>query len=129
MLGENRGGALVRHCGTDDLDTRMIRYFGASIYGAPHVHARSFPISVIKNVRTPAARISARPERPPCSVNPQRGTRAKYAEIYVRRRRPGARQYSCGNLMLDRWDASQVHDDCIHVIVGHVLVKRPRHDH
>jgi dipeptidyl aminopeptidase/acylaminoacyl peptidase len=43
----------VSYYGTNDIDTWMIPYFGASVYDDPRVYERSSPIAFIKNVRTP----------------------------------------------------------------------------
>jgi dipeptidyl aminopeptidase/acylaminoacyl peptidase len=40
--------------GTNDIDTWMIPYFGASVYDDPAVYAKSSPINYIKQVKTPA---------------------------------------------------------------------------
>ncbi len=39
--------------GTNDIDTWMIPYFGASVYDDPAVYARSSPINFIKKAKTP----------------------------------------------------------------------------
>jgi dipeptidyl aminopeptidase/acylaminoacyl peptidase len=39
--------------GTNNIDTWMLPYFGASVYDDPQVYARSSPMSFIKQVRTP----------------------------------------------------------------------------
>ncbi len=39
--------------GTNDIDSWMIPYFGASVYDDPKVYERSSPMTFIKNVRTP----------------------------------------------------------------------------
>ncbi len=39
--------------GTNDIDTWMIPYFGASVYDDPAVYARSAPINFIKKAKTP----------------------------------------------------------------------------
>ena len=39
--------------GTNNIDTWMIPYFGASVYDDPQVYERSSPLTFIKNVRTP----------------------------------------------------------------------------
>jgi dipeptidyl aminopeptidase/acylaminoacyl peptidase len=39
--------------GTNNIDTWMLPYFGASVYDDPEVYARSSPITFIKNARTP----------------------------------------------------------------------------
>jgi dipeptidyl aminopeptidase/acylaminoacyl peptidase len=43
----------LSYYGTNDIDTWMLPYFGASAYDDPQVYARSSPIAFIKNVRTP----------------------------------------------------------------------------
>lgn len=43
----------LSYYGTNDIDTWMIPYFGASVYDDPQVYARSSPIAFIKNVHTP----------------------------------------------------------------------------
>lgn len=43
----------LSYYGTNDIDTWMIPYFGASVYDDPKVYERSSPITFIKNVRTP----------------------------------------------------------------------------
>jgi dipeptidyl aminopeptidase/acylaminoacyl peptidase len=43
----------LSYYGTNDIDTWMIPYFGASVYDDPKVYERSSPIAFIKNVRTP----------------------------------------------------------------------------
>jgi dipeptidyl aminopeptidase/acylaminoacyl peptidase len=43
----------VSYYGTNDIDTWMIPYFGASVYDDPKVYERSSPIAFIKNVHTP----------------------------------------------------------------------------
>ncbi len=44
----------LSYYGTNDIDTWMIPYFGASVYDDPQVYAKSSPIGFIKQVRTPA---------------------------------------------------------------------------
>ena len=39
--------------GTNDIDTWMLPYFGASVYDDPEVYARSSPMTFIRKVRTP----------------------------------------------------------------------------
>ncbi len=39
--------------GTNNIDTWMLPYFGASVYDDPEIYARSSPMSFIKKVRTP----------------------------------------------------------------------------
>jgi dipeptidyl aminopeptidase/acylaminoacyl peptidase len=43
----------LSYYGTNNIDTWMIPYFGASIYDDPDVYARSSPINFIKKVRAP----------------------------------------------------------------------------
>jgi dipeptidyl aminopeptidase/acylaminoacyl peptidase len=43
----------VSYYGTNEIDTWMIPYFGASIYDDPAVYAKSSPINYIKQVKTP----------------------------------------------------------------------------
>jgi len=43
----------LSYYGTNNIDTWMIPYFGASVYDDPKVYERSSPITFIKNVRTP----------------------------------------------------------------------------
>ncbi|HTW84852.1 MAG TPA: S9 family peptidase [Candidatus Sulfotelmatobacter sp.] len=43
----------LSYYGTNDIDTWMIPYFGASVYDDPGVYARSSPINFVKAVRTP----------------------------------------------------------------------------
>jgi dipeptidyl aminopeptidase/acylaminoacyl peptidase len=43
----------LSYYGTNNIDTWMIPYFGASIYDDPDIYARSSPINFIKNVRAP----------------------------------------------------------------------------
>ncbi|MFN2460985.1 MAG: alpha/beta fold hydrolase [Candidatus Velthaea sp.] len=43
----------LSYYGTNDIDTWMIPYFGASVYDDPAVYAKSSPINFIKAVRTP----------------------------------------------------------------------------
>ena len=58
----NRFGAAVAgaglsdwlsYYGTNDIDTWMIPYFGASVYDDPTVYAHSAPINYVKQVKTP----------------------------------------------------------------------------
>ena len=44
----------LSYYGTNNIDTWMIPYFGASVYDDPKVYERSSPMTFIKNVRTPA---------------------------------------------------------------------------
>jgi len=44
--------------GTNNIDTWMIPYFGASVYDDPNVYERSSPITFIKHVRTPTLLVS-----------------------------------------------------------------------
>jgi dipeptidyl aminopeptidase/acylaminoacyl peptidase len=48
----------LSYYGTNDIDTWMIPYFGASIYDDPQVYERSSPIHFIKQVRTPTLLLS-----------------------------------------------------------------------
>ena len=48
----------LSYYGTNNIDTWMIPYFGASIYDDPDVYARSSPINFIKNVRAPTLLLS-----------------------------------------------------------------------
>ncbi len=43
----------LSYYGTNNIDTWMIPYFGASVYDDPKVYERSSPITFIKNVHTP----------------------------------------------------------------------------
>jgi dipeptidyl aminopeptidase/acylaminoacyl peptidase len=43
----------LSYYGTNNIDTWMIPYFGASVYDDPKVYERSSPLTFIKNVRTP----------------------------------------------------------------------------
>lgn len=43
----------LSYYGTNDIDTWMIPYFGASVYDDPQVYAKSSPITYIKNAETP----------------------------------------------------------------------------
>jgi dipeptidyl aminopeptidase/acylaminoacyl peptidase len=44
--------------GTNEIDTWMIPYFGASVYDDPSVYAKSSPINYIKAVKTPALMVA-----------------------------------------------------------------------
>ncbi len=44
--------------GTNNIDTWMIPYFGASVYDDPKVYERSSPLTFIKHVRTPTLLVS-----------------------------------------------------------------------
>lgn len=44
--------------GTNNIDTWLIPYFGASVYDDPKVYERSSPMTFIKNVRTPTLIVS-----------------------------------------------------------------------
>lgn len=44
--------------GTNNIDTWMLPYFGASVYEDPKIYERSSPITFIKNVRTPTLLLS-----------------------------------------------------------------------
>jgi dipeptidyl aminopeptidase/acylaminoacyl peptidase len=48
----------LSYYGTNNIDTWMIPYFGASVYDDPEVYARSSPINFIKNVRAPTLLLS-----------------------------------------------------------------------
>ncbi len=48
----------LSYYGTNDIDTWMIPYFGASVYDDPKVYERSSPLTYIKNVRTPTLLLS-----------------------------------------------------------------------
>ena len=48
----------LSYYGTNNIDTWMIPYFGASIYDDPQVYSRSSPINFIKNVRAPTLLLS-----------------------------------------------------------------------
>ncbi len=48
----------LSYYGTNNIDTWMIPYFGASIYNDPDVYARSSPINFIKHVHTPTLLLS-----------------------------------------------------------------------
>jgi dipeptidyl aminopeptidase/acylaminoacyl peptidase len=41
------------YCGENLIDQWMIPFFGASVYDAPAVYAKSSPINFIKRVKTP----------------------------------------------------------------------------
>jgi dipeptidyl aminopeptidase/acylaminoacyl peptidase len=43
----------LSYYGTNDIDTWMLPYFGASVYDDPQIYERSSPIAFIRNVRTP----------------------------------------------------------------------------
>ncbi len=43
----------LSYYGTNNIDTWMLPYFGASVYEDPKVYERSSPMTFIKNVRTP----------------------------------------------------------------------------
>jgi dipeptidyl aminopeptidase/acylaminoacyl peptidase len=43
----------LSYYGTNDIDTWMIPYFGASVYEDPKVYERSSPLTFIRNVHTP----------------------------------------------------------------------------
>jgi dipeptidyl aminopeptidase/acylaminoacyl peptidase len=43
----------LSYYGTNDIDTWMLPYFGASVYDDPKVYERSSPLTFIKNVHTP----------------------------------------------------------------------------
>jgi len=43
----------LSYYGTNNIDTWMLPYFGASVYDDPGVYAKSSPIQFIKNVKTP----------------------------------------------------------------------------
>jgi dipeptidyl aminopeptidase/acylaminoacyl peptidase len=44
----------LSYYGTNNIDTWMLPYFGASVYDDPKVYERSSPMTFIKNVRAPA---------------------------------------------------------------------------
>jgi dipeptidyl aminopeptidase/acylaminoacyl peptidase len=48
----------VSYYGTNEIDTWMIPYFGASIYDDPAVYAKSSPINYIKQVKTPTLMVA-----------------------------------------------------------------------
>ncbi len=48
----------LSYYGTNDIDTWMIPYFGASVYDDPAVYARSAPIGFVKKVRTPTLMVA-----------------------------------------------------------------------
>lgn len=48
----------LSYYGTNNIDTWMLPYFGASIYDDPKVYDRASPINFIKNVRTPTLLLS-----------------------------------------------------------------------
>lgn len=48
----------LSYYGTNNIDTWMVPYFGASVYDDPKVYERSSPITFIKNVHTPTLIVS-----------------------------------------------------------------------
>jgi dipeptidyl aminopeptidase/acylaminoacyl peptidase len=48
----------LSYYGTNEIDTWMIPYFGASIYDDPAVYAKSSPINYVKQVRTPTLMVA-----------------------------------------------------------------------
>ena len=48
----------LSYYGTNNIDTWMLPYFGASVYDDPAVYERSSPMTFIKNVRTPTLIVS-----------------------------------------------------------------------
>jgi dipeptidyl aminopeptidase/acylaminoacyl peptidase len=48
----------LSYYGTNNIDTWMLPYFGASVYDDPGVYERSSPMTFIKNVRTPTLIVS-----------------------------------------------------------------------
>jgi dipeptidyl aminopeptidase/acylaminoacyl peptidase len=48
----------LSYYGTNEIDTWMIPYFGASIYDDPAVYAKSSPINYIKQVKTPTLMVA-----------------------------------------------------------------------
>jgi len=48
----------LSYYGTNEIDTWMIPYFGASVYDDPAVYAKSSPINYIKQVKTPALMVA-----------------------------------------------------------------------
>ncbi|MBV8368203.1 MAG: S9 family peptidase [Candidatus Eremiobacteraeota bacterium] len=48
----------LSYYGTNDIDTWMIPYFGASVYDDPSVYAKSSPINYVKAVKTPALMVA-----------------------------------------------------------------------
>jgi dipeptidyl aminopeptidase/acylaminoacyl peptidase len=48
----------LSYYGTNDIDTWMIPYFGASVYDDPSVYAKSSPINYIKQVKTPTLMVA-----------------------------------------------------------------------
>jgi dipeptidyl aminopeptidase/acylaminoacyl peptidase len=48
----------LSYYGTNDIDTWMLPYFGASVYDDPKVYERSSPMTFIKNVRAPTLILS-----------------------------------------------------------------------
>jgi len=48
----------LSYYGTNEIDTWMIPYFGASVYDDPSVYAKSSPINYIKGVKTPTLMVA-----------------------------------------------------------------------
>jgi dipeptidyl aminopeptidase/acylaminoacyl peptidase len=48
----------LSYYGTNEIDTWMIPYFGASVYDDPAVYAKSSPINYIKQVKTPTLMVA-----------------------------------------------------------------------
>jgi dipeptidyl aminopeptidase/acylaminoacyl peptidase len=48
----------LSYYGTNEIDTWMIPYFGASVYDDPSVYAKSSPINYIKQVKTPTLMVA-----------------------------------------------------------------------
>jgi dipeptidyl aminopeptidase/acylaminoacyl peptidase len=48
----------LSYYGTNNIDTWMIPYFGASVYDDPKIYLRSSPIMFVKNVHTPTLLVS-----------------------------------------------------------------------
>jgi dipeptidyl aminopeptidase/acylaminoacyl peptidase len=48
----------LSYYGTNEIDTWMIPYFGASVYDDPAVYAKSSPINYVKQVRTPTLMVA-----------------------------------------------------------------------
>ena len=48
----------LSYYGTNDIDTWMLPYFGASVYDDPRVYERSSPMTFIKNARAPTLIVS-----------------------------------------------------------------------
>ena len=48
----------LSYYGTNEIDTWMIPYFGASIYDDPAIYAKSSPINYIKQVKTPTLMVA-----------------------------------------------------------------------